>query len=330
MFSTVFKDHRRLIKISLSCLILFVLVTQIGWQRIVGSLKDVDLTFVAIAWGVALIGRWQEAFHMSLVLKGVETTLSTGRVFLAGSLSAFYGLFVPGDLLASYAKWADLSSATGKKSLTLSAMVYNRVTLILPWLLFGTLSLWFLNLFQGLLSGVILVSFVFLVVVIFFLFLTGNSYSSLMQFWNRYVSSRIPGLFRLKINFFLESLALLTRLPVGYHIKHLIHSGLIAVIFLFSFVLMTLAVPIIAPLFVLCAVRSLLTFVRLLPIAFSGLGIREGVLVLVLTQYGVEASDAFVLGLLMFTHSIMYATIGGVYQIYIISGTRQTPTKELP
>jgi len=47
-------------------------------------------------------------------------------------------------------------------------------------------------------------------------------------------------------------------------------------------------------------VRSFIHIVTMLPISFSGLGVREGTLIVLLQGYGVSASDAVGLSFLLF------------------------------
>ncbi len=65
-------------------------------------------------------------------------------------------------------------------------------------------------------------------------------------------------------------------------------------------------------------VQSAILLLGLLPISFANLGVREGVLVLVLGLYGVEAERAIALGLLLFSRLLVAAGVGGVYQGYLL------------
>ncbi len=62
-------------------------------------------------------------------------------------------------------------------------------------------------------------------------------------------------------------------------------------------------------------VRSVVVLFTVLPISIGGLGVREGVLVLVLRTYGVAASDALALAILVFATTILApGLIGGVLE----------------
>jgi uncharacterized membrane protein YbhN (UPF0104 family) len=58
----------------------------------------------------------------------------------------------------------------------------------------------------------------------------------------------------------------------------------------------------------------------LLPITFSNLGVREGLLIAVLGLYGIDPAVAMAVGLLLFTNVVFVAVFGAAYQIALSSG----------
>jgi len=60
--------------------------------------------------------------------------------------------------------------------------------------------------------------------------------------------------------------------------------------------------------------RSAVVLVQLLPVSFSGLGVREGAIALLLQPYGIDGALAVSLSLLLFGKSLFIGAIGGILE----------------
>ena len=70
---------------------------------------------------------------------------------------------------------------------------------------------------------------------------------------------------------------------------------------------------------------SIISVVTLIPVSFSGLGIREGTMIIMLSQIGVQTTSALSLSLLIFITGVIVALIGGVLELF--SGIKLTKNK---
>ena len=61
---------------------------------------------------------------------------------------------------------------------------------------------------------------------------------------------------------------------------------------------------------------SLVSIASLLPISFSGLGIREGTVLVLLAQIGIQSSASLSLSMLIFTVGIFPGLIGGILELF--------------
>jgi hypothetical protein len=61
-------------------------------------------------------------------------------------------------------------------------------------------------------------------------------------------------------------------------------------------------------------VRSLINIATMVPISFSGLGIREGGLIVLLKPYGVSGSEAVALSFLIYLGNLFLGFIGGLLE----------------
>ena len=62
-------------------------------------------------------------------------------------------------------------------------------------------------------------------------------------------------------------------------------------------------------------VRSAVQTANMLPISISGLGVREGALVVLLGPYAVSSADAVALSFLVFGLALLYGLLGGVLEL---------------
>ena len=123
-----------------ACLIL-VVGRAVGWQKIEGALCQAEIRLVILGWLICFVARCGEATQLSLVMCRAESAARPHHVLMASSLSAVYGVILPGDIGTSVAKWAYLSAATGSRSKALNAIVYSRLMTLLPCLISGLLAL---------------------------------------------------------------------------------------------------------------------------------------------------------------------------------------------
>jgi hypothetical protein len=63
---------------------------------------------------------------------------------------------------------------------------------------------------------------------------------------------------------------------------------------------------------VLMWVFAVVFFLQAIPISISGIGIREGALIVLLSRYGIRDSQAFALSLIVFLIAILMGLVGGV------------------
>ena len=67
---------------------------------------------------------------------------------------------------------------------------------------------------------------------------------------------------------------------------------------------------------------SIISIVTILPVSFSGLGVREGSMIFLLSQAGIEKSLALGMSILIFLQLIMVALIGGVLELFYGHGDK--------
>ena len=309
-----------LLRLVITSFIIILLINSIGISSIFDSIKQVNMVYLLIAWVIALFVRFLESTQMKRLMKEAAMDIPAYRTFLAGSLSALYGMILPGDLLAGVAKWANLSSAVGEKAGVFNSIIYFRLLQLMPWLVAGIIAFAINNptdsshlpIILGILS-----SFIIIVSIMFYHPKTG------MRF-NAYASKVVLFLFPHKIadaiSNVLSSLKYFYEFHWSFHLIMMIRSFFIMIIGFVGFYFSAMAVGIDLPIAVLVWAKSIITLSRQLPITISGLGVRESILVTVFMPFAVPEASAFTLGMLMFSNSVIYALIGAVYQLFLAMG----------
>ena len=61
---------------------------------------------------------------------------------------------------------------------------------------------------------------------------------------------------------------------------------------------------------------AIISIATIIPISFSGLGIREGASILILSKVGVSSASALSLSLLIFLNGLLVAIIGGIIELF--------------
>ena len=315
---------RAIAKVILQCAVTATLVgfliATIGWRQIFMALSAADITLVVIAASVGLVARYLEARQMAAVMTCIGLPLAPRRIVLANSLSALYAMIVPGDLLASTAKWWDLSAATGRKSEVLAAMVYNRTMLLLPWLVLSVAGLAINNPFGG--PGVVFGGAVVVVALATGILVAIHppTRQRARQLMVRSVENYLPLWISGRVGRLIAAVDSVSEFSLWFHATVLARSMFAATASAISFVVMAKAAGVDAPAWLLVWVRALIIMLRLLPISFNGIGVREATMVTVLGRYGVDQAVAFGFGMLSFLNLILFATVGLCYQVALNLG----------
>jgi hypothetical protein len=222
-------------------------------------------------------------------------------------------------MIASAAKWANLSSATNNKSVVINAIVYNRLVILVPPLIIGAVALAWENPFPDSLleEGVTLLALAGIVAVIC---IFHPKYGAATDRFARKLFGSLPLKIKNLVETVLDALQPFRRFQLRDHIS--IYSvGILSMVMNFAvFACAVKAVGLEIPFLTQAWTMALLLSSRQVPITLSNLGIREGILMVVLSNYGVDLEISFTLGLIIFSYSIVMALIGLLYQISLTLG----------
>lgn len=303
------------IKGFIGCTIFAYLVVKTDISLIANVLAVTQYRYLAAGLMVVFSIRVLLAWQMTLPIRHHGMPLSLAEAFVINTIVSFYGMFLPAGISGGVIKWYRLSKPSGKRAEVFAALfilkLINLVVIFFP----GCIALLINNPFRA-------TSFVFIPLAAFSISIVGIICIFFTKIIDR-LSSRIV------INFpygFLAPMATLfekvwkavthfRKLPAGESMKLLLAplllQGLIAVLFF----CVAKAIDLNLPISVLIWTGAMVFLVQHIPISLSGLGLREGALVMLLPHYGVLPAEAMAFSLVLLAYTLLMGAIGGILEI---------------
>lgn len=293
-----------------------LLLSAVGWEGVARSLAATALGWLLVSYAMTMARRGIDAVQMTVILRLVGLRVGVGRVFMANALSTFYDLILPGGIVATGAKWLNLAGATGERPVTLNAVLFNRVVLLAPIFLFGCVALAWENPVQGVVLPAalgLLLAFVACLAALAYHPRLGMVGERVV----RRVAAVLPRALSSPITKLLDALPPFRALQGR---QHLLLFGIATFGFLLQVVstwFATVALHLDVPVLVVAWALALLSLARQIPLTVGNFGVREGILVLALGPYGVDAESAVALGLVSWGKQLVPALLGAGYQVVL-------------
>jgi uncharacterized membrane protein YbhN (UPF0104 family) len=255
------------------------------------------------------------AVQMWILTRAQKISLSVRQLLVINLSTAFYGLFLPGYLSGGAIRWYKISRPDNKSVEALAAIGYNRLvelgSVVLLGLVFWAgdpmartnpfIALVFVGLLVALAAASLLLfsttASAYVLRLVGRLPLTGWADAAQCKLTDILVTSNSFGVLPYSDRGYVLGLSCA---------RHL--GGIISTFLLARSLALDLSVMNVG------WVRSALQIVLMLPISLSGLGVREGSLILMLQPYGVPAPAAVALSLLILGHGLVGPVIGGILE----------------
>jgi uncharacterized protein (TIRG00374 family) len=295
-----------LLRVAVALGILFYLLKKISLSRVIDSLFSVNVGFVFSAFLVSILLQLVLAYRLRLLTEKQKINISTFDLLYINLSAVFYGLFLPGgNLTGGVVRFYKLSGLSGSRGGVLVSMVFDRVVATVTLCVIGVFF-WLLDFLN--LTTVSIIAFMgglFLLCAGFFsrkvisfnkrsekVSLVPKRFGSLYLSLSRYRHAS-PGFIFLVV--FISLVAQLFGVLIYYVLAASLKLEL-------SFV-------------TIGWIRSAVVFATLFPVSFSGLGIREGVLLALLKPFEVPEKEALALSFLIFCITLLLiGIIGGVLE----------------
>ena len=283
---------------------------------VLAVLSDARPGYLAAGLSVAMLGNYVQAAKLWLLTRRQGLPWSSWKIFEVNMITRFYGQFLPSELMASVVKLYRLAAPANQWGEVLAALGFarfvNLLTLVLLGVVFWTLDV---PLGPGLWVGPLMIGLAVALVTAHVLLMkpaAGDAARRLVPDW---ICSRLRNerLARGR-----ELAAVTTRsyrlfrdmVPVISILSLLGHA--LAILF---FALFALSVDAELSIVTIGWVRVVLYVLLMLPISVSGIGLREGSLVVLLPSYGISSSQAVAIALLLLANALVANALGGLFEL---------------
>jgi uncharacterized membrane protein YbhN (UPF0104 family) len=302
------------LRLAISVGILVLVASFVPVAQVVDTMKSARPGFVLGGWALVVLAFYVGAWSLRLLTDHQGVSISTLAILKVNLATQFYQLFLPGGFITGgIVRWYKITRHDNKPSEVLAAILLNRILQVwsLSFLAFG---FWLLDRkawqmpFVGALLGTILAMLCVLYLV-----------SISRWAWRKFealigVLSFLPetvGEGLLKVS---RSLAHFHSLNASGHAAILALALVRNLIRIASLVSFSYAFDLSVTQITLGWVRSFTQLVNLIPISYSGLGIREVSMIVLLKPYGVAEIAIVSLSMLWFSGLLFAAILGGLIE----------------
>jgi uncharacterized protein (TIRG00374 family) len=313
---TLSKWQKRALRIVGSIAIVISLFYFIPFHEVIEAFRHIRLDYVLAGLLMNTASGYLEGFQLYILLKRANVPTTLWEVLETKMTTRFYGQFLPSELMAASVKFYRLAQPTKQWGEVMAALVFFRVINMGALTLFG-LVFWAIEMPSGpgRWIGVILIGMTLMFAAVHF-FLSSRRVA---RFAKRLLKTRWFAWFEGKLVDKIKNLA--NKTMASYRLFHA--SALLTVLLsivrhsigIASFWFVARSLGIELSILTIGWVRVVLHLIMSLPISLSGIGVREGSLVLLLRDYGVAGADAVALAFLLFVMTLIQNATGGAIEI---------------
>ena len=281
---------------------------------VIHSVGNADPYFLALAilgtFMIFALNAWQ--LVIAIRHRGVALTLR-GAVSV-NLVATFYSQLAFGDLIGGTVKWFRLARGSGKRMEVLATIIFLKFVNMGFILLVGLAAFFIENPFEQRIVIWIAVSMLAFMLILTVLVLREPESLKTGARWNRFpipFLSRIGGI----LGSLVSNLKDFSRLPRNQAALILVIPALRLFLSCAVYFSIAQALGLRIPPLVLIWLQGLLFLIRTIPASVSGLGLREGALVLLLPTYGIEPSNALAFSLVVLGLALLMASLGGLLEM---------------
>ncbi len=309
------------------------LVVGIFWfiplGDVVVALRNANVWHAAGSFVLTQVIAYLEGIQLWLLLRRARVPVTAWDVFETKMITRFYGQFLPSELMASAVKLYRLAGPTNQWGEVMAALVLTRVVNMIALLLLGV-TFWAIDLPTGAgrWIGFVMIGAAIALMVLHFVLSSPVVTAHARWLLRSPLFARLRGRLVDKLKEIANSTA------SSYHrfgnmvwtisaislVRHVLGIA--------SFWLVAKAVGVDLSWMTIAWVRVVLQAIMMLPISLSGIGLREGSLVILLQSYAVPASQAVAIAFLMFIISLLSNSLGGLLELRNVAlGSRPDPRR---
>ena len=322
------KKVRGVLQLLLSLTLLFLLLNNVGFKEVLGTLASIDYSWYLLAFGIFLLNIVIRSYRWTILLHSLNDRPPFRRLLYLYFVGFFANNFIPTGFGGDVVKVVSLRQRYGRGTEALSSVIMDRLTGLLGTSLIALVALTWNTLNQT--QSIVLPFGLWLAIFVISFGIPAGFLLMRQTDLLRVITARIPALKRLPLYDRVERLVdTVHRYPFPTLLKALLISlpftiNLVLIQYSVSRALSVEVPPILFPLFV-----PLIALINLLPIAFNGLGVREGVYLFLFVPAGVAPEEAVAMSLAYYFLRFGAGVIGGLlYALSSMSRLMRSPHAE--
>ncbi len=292
--------------------ILYYLFNQIPVSNVISAMASAKLKYLIVAFFITILSQLIASYRLKFFTDKQGISLSSFQVFEINLATIFYGLFLPGGNLTGGAiRFYKLSINDKKITEAFASLASDRITATIALCIVG-IVFWLIHLpsnSEYIIMGMAIILFALILLCV--ILVIGKKIVQVSKIIDLRSESFISSILRKFFdvidrfrNYSIPSIAFIFILSVISQI-----FGVVA------YYILALSLDIDISFFAMGWIRCAVVIVTMIPISLSGLGIREGALLLLLRPYGIQEDEALAFSLTVFTvTTIMVGLIGGLLE----------------
>ncbi len=300
-----------LFRLIVASVILIFLFSKIPITEVVAAIAKTNFLYAFAAFFMAFLTHVGASYRLKILCELQSIILSTFQVFEINTSSRFYGLFLPGGNFTGIAiRFYRLSIIKKKYTEAMFAMLCDRIFATIALCVMGMLF-WIIELPEETQSyfELMIIAFIGLLVILILIALIKPTadLSALMQWASRFKFRKIQKLLNVK-----EYQPLLPSRTIS---ALFLLSCILHIFGIISYYLICVAMGLNLSFVSIGWIRSAVMLATMIPVSISGIGLREGAMVILLSMYNIQANDALAYSFVIFSVTVLgIGLIGGIFE----------------
>ena len=299
------------VKLIISAGLLALVFYFVPFANVIATLKTAQPSWFAAALALGVLQMYLSAARLKILTDMQGIKASYMDIVKINFIGTFYGTVLPGELISGVIRWQRLYKIDRKGHEALSAIIFARIISTVYLVLFGILF----SLLDDVRShfNLLVPIFIFILIGLVLVILIGTvpQFTAVLKRFEKIMPQALQRILQKQ----LSAIAKFRQLPGRSIVAVSIISCLEHLAGIFLFLFLAHAVSAGLTFVQIGWLRSAVVLVQLLPVSFSGLGVREGTFVLLSQPYGVTGALAVSLSLLLFGKNLFIGAIGGIIEL---------------
>ncbi len=304
------KRRTLIIKSAISISLIVFILSRINFNQILDVLFNAHLGLLTCAWSLTFIGAFLTASRWRILLSAQEVFTTTRHLIACWMTACFFNQFLPstigGDVIRVYDSWK-----MGATKLGAAAVIgVDRLLGLFSLMIFGVIALYLSSLLleqHPEIRMLVIGAAIGLGMIAAWIFIPSKSIDSIVDKFIGVLPTKVKN-----IGIKFQSALTVYRGRTGMLVKGLILSALLQLNVIFFYFLIGSALDLPITFLDYMLIIPVANVVLLLPITINGVGLREGIFILLLSAFGIPIATSIAFAWASFALFTLYGLLGGI------------------